>query len=306
MTSYTGSDGLTYDFTDTILTVSGTGNSYSASMGVLTLSDNSTVDYSSVTKMVFEDGVAQINGMIGREMGHLTEVDFGNTVTAITDASFYVSALTGTVRIPATVTYMGINAFSGSSNITGIIFEGQPTTMGIGAIRTSGQTLTIYSTGWANATTMATALGGNTAVITYVTGIPTAYYGLKIGGNKVQVDSAVRDGQGNKIDSTYATQTTVNGKMDANTVFATINGTSVKSNTSFTLSKTDLSNTNVGSANSGKVLSVDTDGTITYVTAGTGSVTDVQVNGTSVMDGTVAKITMPTFDTTNKVITESD
>lgn len=40
----------------------------------------------------------------------------------------------------------------------------------------------------------------------------TTYEHIKYNNNKVQVDSAIRDGNGAKIDTTYATQTTVAGK----------------------------------------------------------------------------------------------
>lgn len=377
MTTATGSDGLTYDYdTETKeLKISGTG-------GISSLSGGSTA-------------------ITGTDLDILgaTSVEIGEGISSIPRYCFYGirATLTGTIRIPSTVTTIKYGAFVSCKYIQGFIFEGQPTTLEEACIYTdTTDGIDIYSKGWANSTTItSTELGSTTA--TFVTGVPTAYYGLKIGGNKVQVDSAVRDGQGNKIDSTYAVASTTNSaiatKLTGNTYsghmgvgtlnpgetatgyitlnckkgyqylifFATYetdtemylasngygwqegnqyvyiqgrnNGSTAKSvggpwicfevphateTSHYTfqvmngtktlvnyLAQLDLSNVNVGSANSGKVLSVDSDGTITYVTAGAGSVTDVTVNGTSVMDGTVAKITVPTFDATNEYILES-
>lgn len=103
----------------------------------------------------------------------------------------------------------------------------------------------------------------------------------------VQVQSAIEDGAGNAIASTYATD----ANLTAHTSNTTIHVTSSDKAAWSAKAAGDLSNVNVGQEQAGKMVAVDTDGTLKYESIAPSGVQDVTLGGTSVVSSGVAALT---------------
>lgn len=108
---------LTWDLTDGILTISGTGE----------MTDFSYPDYgpwyslsSSITSVVINDGITSIGTYAFRNCSSLTSVTIGNSVTSIGSSAFYRCSSLTSVTIPNSVTSIGSSAFYGCSGLTSI------------------------------------------------------------------------------------------------------------------------------------------------------------------------------------------
>lgn len=103
----------------------------------------------------------------------------------------------------------------------------------------------------------------------------------------VQVQSAVEDGAGNAIASTYATQ----ANLEAHAGNTNIHVTLEDKNAWSAKAAGDLSNVNVGAAQAGKMLAVDTDGKLKFESIAPSGVQDVTLGGTSIVSSGVAALT---------------
>ena len=116
MTTYTGTDGLTYNYNSSehSLAVTGAGAMSSLKQGVLYLSDGTTtVDMKDITSLTISEGITQIGVY-----------------------SCYQTHVAGTVTIPSTVMTIGEGAFVNLGGINAFIFKGQPTSLGNDSLRT--------------------------------------------------------------------------------------------------------------------------------------------------------------------------
>lgn len=132
------------------------------------------------------------------------------------------------------------------------------------------------------------------------------YEKITLNNNKVQVDSAIRDGNGKKIDTNYALKSEVPSTTSSVTQNSTAALTSGGAYTAFAGKQDALPTTTTA----GQVLkSTSTAGTLEWGAAGGGgSSTDVQINATSIVENGVANIVTGTaYDaSTNKIATISD
>ena len=218
MTTYTGSDGLTYDYKNRKLTISGSGAITSLSFGVLTLSDNTTVSLADMIELTVESGVTSVQQSAFRECYYLVTANLN--ARTIGDYALVNCSSLETIRFGSNTYQLGTWLTNYDTKIEKIIFEGNAPYGSGEALRSSGasQTVTVYSTGWANDTTFKNAYCLNTELtFVYVIGIPNTYRHLLMDSHKIQVDSAIRDADGNVIDDTYTKPAD----------FKTINGSSI-------------------------------------------------------------------------------
>ena len=119
--------------------------------------------------------------------------------------------------------------------------------------------------------------GGTLYVVTESSQVTYEY--INYNSHKVQVDSAIRDGNGNKIDAIYATKNELTAKQDT-----LVSGTNIK-----TINNESL----LGSGN---------------ISISSGQATTVKINGTSITSNNEADIkTSGTYNaSTNKIATMSD
>jgi hypothetical protein len=113
--SGTCGENLTWDLTDSVLTISGT--------GPMTQYDSySKVPWNSsrlsITSVVIETGVTSIGKNAFRSCSNLTSVVIPNTITNIDGWAFYECRSLTSVNIPNSVTSIGHSAFSGCSSLT--------------------------------------------------------------------------------------------------------------------------------------------------------------------------------------------
>lgn len=203
MATLVGTDGMTYTFENGVLTVTGAGTSSALYQGVVRGPNDTSMDVSTATKVVYGEGITVLGSQqfFGKAQ-YLTEIIFPSTLAEIGDYNFYPPSNLHNVRIPAGVVTIGKQAFIYGA-LSEVIFEGQPTTIKDQAFQNTNTPMTVYSTGWANSTTFPSSITGSVAV-TFVTGVPLQYDYIKVNNRKVQVESAVRDEDGARIKTKYA------------------------------------------------------------------------------------------------------
>ena len=130
--SGTCGDNLTWDLTNGVLTISGTGEM----TDYTNMSDNLTPWYSSrtsITSVVIENGVTHIGNYALYNCTKLTSANIPNSVTSIGNYAFiYCSNLTG-ITIPNNVTRIGDVAFGACSSLTSVTIPNSVTSIGEGA-----------------------------------------------------------------------------------------------------------------------------------------------------------------------------
>ena len=195
-------DHLTYDYNETTktLTITGTGNVNSMSYGKIT---SQSFDCSGMEHLIIGDSVGTLGSAAFRACSSLLDVDFGGA-TSTGETVFYQCTSLRKIDLPATLTTIGYATFAACTNLREIIFRqtSKPTFTNDYIFNGSFSTVNIYSPGWANASNMDQHFSEGTTKV-YHNGIPEEYYNITIDGKKVQSDSAIRDGNGAKIDTTY-------------------------------------------------------------------------------------------------------
>ena len=118
---------LTWDLTDGILTISGTGE----------MTDFSYPDVcpwyseiSRITSLVLNDGITSIGTYAFYNCSGLTSVTIPNSVTSIGSYAFYGCTSLISVTIPNSVTSIGESAFSGCSGLTSVTIPNSVTSIG--------------------------------------------------------------------------------------------------------------------------------------------------------------------------------
>ena len=213
MTTYNGTCGTnltwTLDTSTGVLTISGTGAmtdyassssipwySYSSSIksievgdNVSTIGNNAFENCTSLTSVTLGNSVTSIGYNAFENCTSLTSVTLGNSVTSIGDWAFYGCTSLTSVTIPDSVTYIGDWAFQCKSLST-VINKSPSITVTKGS--TDNGLVGYY------ATTVINVYGTEATDYTTKTIV-------KITDNStpIQVDSAIRDGIGRKIHSTY-------------------------------------------------------------------------------------------------------
>ena len=130
--TYNGTCGenLTWDLTDGVLTISGTGSMY----GYSNHSPSPWSLYqSSIKSAVLKEGVTNIGQMAFNKCTSLTSVTIGNSVTSIGNDAFLHCTSLASIIIPDNVTSIGNDAFSGCSSLTSVIIGNSVTSIGNGA-----------------------------------------------------------------------------------------------------------------------------------------------------------------------------
>ncbi len=108
---------LTWNLTDGVLTISGTG----AMTDYNYFTNAPWYDYrSSITSVIIEDGVTSIGNFAFRYCRSLTSVTIPNSVTSIGKEAFYDCRSLTSVMIPNSITSIGDHAFSNCSSLTSI------------------------------------------------------------------------------------------------------------------------------------------------------------------------------------------
>ena len=132
LTSGTCGPNLTWNLTDGILTISGTGE----------MTDFSYPDYgpwyslsSSITSVVINDGVTSIGDYAFYSCANLTSVMIGNSVTSIGGKAFSSCSSLTSVTIPNSVEIIGGEAFSSCSSLTSVTIGNSVTSIGYEAFR---------------------------------------------------------------------------------------------------------------------------------------------------------------------------
>lgn len=199
MTSVVAEDGCTYTFENGVLTISGTGTANSMRSGAIT-----GLDASTMTSLIVEPGITSLGQeLMFRQCNGLTYVQLPEGLTNIGSYDFMECANLTSIILPSTLTYLAGYAFYGCTKLEEVIFKGnQPTLRSLCLSTNNTSGTTIYSNGWANSTTVTSDEVGSTS-ITFVGYVPVTYSKIIVNGQKVQVDSAIRDGNGKKIDTNY-------------------------------------------------------------------------------------------------------
>lgn len=206
MTTVTGSDGLTYTYDESThtLTISGTGTFISS----IYKCQLTGLDARGMTSLVIADGITEISATEAfRGATSLVNITWPS-ITYINEASFRQCTSLQELVFPTTLDTLKYNAFDGCSSLNKVVFKSQPTTLGSSIFTNSSSAVTVYSTGWANSSTVGSQFSSGVTV-TYVDSIPDDYVYLKVNGKKIQVDSAIRDGNGLRIDTKYLKKTDV-------------------------------------------------------------------------------------------------
>ncbi len=127
LTSGTCGPNLTWNLTDGILTISGTGE----------MTDFSYPDYgpwyslsSSITSVVINDGVTSIGDYAFYSCANLTSVTIGNSVTSIGGKAFSSCSSLTSVTIPNSVEIIGGEVFSSCSSLTSMTIGNSVTSIG--------------------------------------------------------------------------------------------------------------------------------------------------------------------------------
>ena len=151
--SGTCGDNLTWNLTDGVLTISGTGKMtdfsypdygpwYSSRSsiktvnigdGVTSIGDDAFYNCSALTSVTIGNSVTSIGNYAFYECRSLTSVTIPNSVTSIGDGAFYNCSSLTSVTIPNSVTTIGEYAFSSCSGLTSITIPNSVTSIGDGA-----------------------------------------------------------------------------------------------------------------------------------------------------------------------------
>ena len=113
-------DNLTWDLTDGVLTISGSGDMAHWEW------EGDVPWYSyheSITSVIIEDGVTSIGYLAFYNCTGLTSVTIGNSVTGIEEAAFAACIGLTSVTIPASVTGIGGGAFNACTGMTSMVVE---------------------------------------------------------------------------------------------------------------------------------------------------------------------------------------
>lgn len=134
-----------WDYSDGILTVTGSGELY-AGMGSTTFS----AIKDKVTKLVVGDGITKINEKSFYNLSNLTEVSLGKDITDIGDRAFGYCAFKE-IRIPRGVKTIGNNAFYGNQKVRSVYIPNTVETIGedilwTGFYWTSNYAKVVYAT----------------------------------------------------------------------------------------------------------------------------------------------------------------
>ena len=155
---FCGGDGtnLTWSLSDSVLTISGTGNMANYELnsnktpwwnyiryikgviidnGVTSIGNNAFRDCSSLLSITIPDGVTFIGHSTFSGCSSLTSVTIPDGVTFIEAATFYGCSSLTNIAIPDGVTSIGVNAFSGCSSLTSITIPDGVTSIGVNAFR---------------------------------------------------------------------------------------------------------------------------------------------------------------------------
>ena len=155
-------DGLTWEFSGTTLTISGTGamadygnpveqpwKDYRTSItsivienGVMSIGNRTFRDCTDLTSVTIPSSVMSIGTAAFRGCTSLTSIDIPSSVTSIGEWAFYGTGLTS-VTIPASVTSIGKNAFNQCTGLTSVTIPASVTSIGNNAFSNCGNLATI-------------------------------------------------------------------------------------------------------------------------------------------------------------------
>ena len=149
---------LTWDFTNGVLTISGTGamTNYSSS----SYSPAPWYDYrSSIKSVVIEEGVTSIGNYAFNACSGLTSVTIPNSVTTIRESAFNDCSGLTSVTIPNSVTSIGDYAFNACIGLTSVTIGNSVTSIGYYAFKGCTNLKTVYNNSNLNITFGSTAYG---------------------------------------------------------------------------------------------------------------------------------------------------
>lgn len=131
--SGTCGENLTWDLTDGVLTISGTGtmNGYDYVVGIY--ASPWCYQRSSITSVVISDGVTSIGNYAFLGCSSLSSVDIPNSVTSIREGAFQGCSDLTVVTIGNGVTSIGDRAFYDCSSLTSVTIGNSVTSIGMGA-----------------------------------------------------------------------------------------------------------------------------------------------------------------------------
>lgn len=231
--SGTGGSGVTITIPDTlggyVVKEVGKGGSYETlwdttiSVGTILAPLPSTV--TKINNYAFYNGVKfsiDVGKILPPNLTYIGDYAFGNGQTYIGELTIPDSVTTigqyafqngfySKIVIPANVTSIGQYAFSWCRNTRSVFFKGtsRPTTLGTGCFGLNTETpasntkyFTIYSpNNWASS--VLNSYKNSKTTFVFKTFSISTYEYITYNSNKIQVDSAIRDGNGNNIANTY-------------------------------------------------------------------------------------------------------
>ena len=146
--SGTCGDNLTWDLTDGVLTISGTGEmTYSGieapwsnlkssitsvviNHGVTSIKSSAFLTYTALTSVTIPNSVTSIGGAAFRGCSGLVSVVIPNGVTSIESFTFSMCSNLTSLTIPNSVTSIGVAAFEGCSSLTSLVLPNSVTSIG--------------------------------------------------------------------------------------------------------------------------------------------------------------------------------
>ena len=134
--SGTCGENLTWDLTDGVLTISGTGAmydfEYDSSIGEVASPWYPLID--GITSVVISNGVTSIGARAFMRCYYVTSVSIPNSVTVINHRAFWECSSLSSITIPNSVTSIGLAAFYQCSSLTKVTIPESVTTIGQGGI----------------------------------------------------------------------------------------------------------------------------------------------------------------------------
>lgn len=201
----------------------------------------------SITSVVVGNSVTTIGDWAFYNLPSLTTVTLGKSVTSIGEGAFYNCVSLTTCSIPNSVTTIGecafdtcgltsvdlgsvttieYGAFQACDSLTSVAIGKSVTTIGSNAFRNCDNLATVYN---ASDLTLTKGSTDNGYIAYYATNIynkDSLMYIAELDGSPIQVASAVRDENGKKIASTYATKTQLTDGSVTKVGTATVGSTS--------------------------------------------------------------------------------